>query len=212
MRFLLDSLMSRRRSLLLEELLLMAARCLLCGCAVLAMVRPFIPAGSTFPWWLILPLGMIGITLFGMFFVLERYRKWQVIVGLLMILCFAACVGSIFFEEHLSSTKFTSGSDRDIALVIDGSSSMTLNVDDEMNFKRALDEAKTLIEEIPRGAAFSVIIAGAVPDPLVPAPVTDRKYILDALERAIPVHGVLQVPDALATAAASLVDLSLIHI
>jgi len=206
MRFLLDSLMSRRRSLLLEELLLMAARCLLCGCAVLAMVRPFIPAGSTFPWWLILPLGMIGITLFGMFFVLERYRKWQVIVGLLTLLCFAACIVSIFFEEHLSATKFTAGSDRDIALVIDGSSSMTLSVNGEMNFKRALDEAKKLIEEVPRGAAFSVIVAGAVPDPLVPAPVTDRKYVLEALERAIPVHGVLQVPDALAAAAASLVD------
>jgi hypothetical protein len=206
MRFLLDSLMSRRRSLLLEELLLMAARCLLCGCAVLAMVRPFIPAGSTFPWWLILPLGMIGITLFGMFFVLERYRKWQVIVGLLSLLCFAACIGSIFFEDRLSSTKFTSGSQRDIALVIDGSSSMTLNVNGDMNFRRALDEAKKLIEEIPRGAAFSVIVAGAVPDPLVPAPVTDRKYVLDALERAIPVHGVLKVPGALAAAAASLVD------
>ena len=206
MRFLLDSLMSRRRSLLLEELLLMAARCLLCGCAVLAMVRPFIPAGSTFPWWLILPLGMIGITLFGMTFVLERYRKWQFLTALLSILCFAACGASIFFEERLSSSGFASGSERDIAIVIDGSSSMTLNFDGDMNFRRALDEAKKLIEEIPRGAAFSLIVAGAVPDHLVPSPVTDRKYVLDALERAIPVHGVLHVPDALAAAAASLVD------
>ncbi len=206
MRFLLESLMSRRRSLLLEELLLMAVRCLLCGCAVLAMVRPFIPAGSTFPWWLILPLCMIGITLFGMIFVLERYRKWQFLTGLLALLCFAACGASIFFEECLSSSGFASGSERDIAIVIDGSSSMTLNFDGDMNFRRALNEAEKLIEEIPRGAAFSVIVAGAVPDPLVPAPVTDRKYVLDALERAIPVHGVLQVPDALATAAASLVD------
>lgn len=206
MRFLLDSLMSRRRSLLLEELLLMAARCLLCGCAVLAMVRPFVPAGSTFPWWLILPLGMIGITLFGMFFVLERYRKWQVLTGLLTILCLAACAASIYFEDRLSTSGFASGSERDIALVIDGSSSMTLKFDGNTNFRRALNEAKKLIEEIPRGAAFSVIVAGAVPDPLVPSPVTDRKYVLDALERAIPVHGVLHVPDALATAAASLVD------
>jgi hypothetical protein len=49
-----------------------------------------------------------------------------------------------------------------------------------------------------------VIVAGAVPDPLVPAPVTDRKYVQTALEQAIPVHGVLRVPDALAAAAASL--------
>ncbi len=206
MRFLLDSLMSRRRSLLLEELLLMAARCLLCGCAVLAMVRPFIPAGSTFPWWLILPLGMIGITLFGMIFVLERYRKWQLLAAFLTLLCFVACGASIFFEDRLISSGFAFGSERDIAIVIDGSSSMTLNFDGEMNFRRALTEAKKLIEEIPHGAAFSVIVAGAVPDPLVPAPVTDRKYVLDAFEHAIPVHGVLQVPDALATAAASLVD------
>jgi hypothetical protein len=206
MRFLLDSLMSRRRSLLLEELLLMAARCLICGSAVLAMVRPFIPAGSTFPWWLMLPLGMAGMLLFGMTAVLERYRKWQFLTGLLAVLCFAACAASVFFEERLSASGFASGSERDIAIVIDGSSSMTLSFDGETNFNRALAEARRLIEEIPRGAAFSVIVAGAVPDPLVPAPVTDRKYVLDALERAIPVHGVLQVPDALAAATASLVD------
>ena len=66
MRFLLDSLMSRRRSLLMEEMLLLAARCLLAGCAVLAMARPFVPAGSSFPWWLVLPLGMLGMVFFGM--------------------------------------------------------------------------------------------------------------------------------------------------
>lgn len=206
MRFLLDSLMSRRRSLLLEELLLMAARCLICGCAVLAMVRPFVPAGSTFPWWLILPLGMAGIILFGMTAVLDRYRRWQFLAGALAALCFAVCAASVFFEERLSASGFASGSERDIAIVIDGSSSMTLSFDGDTNFNRALAEARRLIEEIPRGAAFSVIVAGAVPDPLVPAPVTDRKYVLDALERAIPVHGVLQVPDALAAATASLVD------
>lgn len=204
MRFLMDSLMSRRRSLLLEEMLLLAARCLLVGCAVLAMARPFVPSGSSFPWWLVLPLGLLGIVFFGMSFALGRYRKWQVLAWAACLLCLAVSAAAIVLEKRLSLGRFVGGTARDIAIVIDGSSSMTLTVDGETNFNRALKEASRLIDEAPRGVAFSVIVAAAVPDPLVPAPVTDRKYVLTALERAIPVHGVLRVPDALAAAAASL--------
>ncbi len=204
MRFLLDSLMSRRRSLLMEEMLLLAARCLLAGCAVLAMARPFVPAGSAFPWWLVLPLGMLGIVFFGMSFALGRYRKWQLLAWLACGACLLLAAASILLEKRLSLNRFVGGTARDIALVIDGSSSMTLTVDGETNFNRALKEAARLIEEAPRGVAFSVIVAGAVPDPLVPAPVTDRKYVQTALEQAMPVQGVLRVPDALAAAAASL--------
>lgn len=204
MRFLLDSLMSRRRSLLMEEMLLLAARCLLAGCAVLAMARPFVPAGSSFPWWLVLPLGLLGIVFFGMSFALGRYRKWQLLTWLACLCCLALSAAAILLEKRLSLSRFVGGAARDIAIVIDGSSSMTLKVDGETNFSRALKEASRLIEEAPRGVAFSVIVAGAVPDPLVPAPVTDRKYVQTALEQAIPVHGVLRVPDALAAAAASL--------
>ena len=204
MRFLLDSLMSRRRSLLLEEMLLLAARCLLVGCAVLAMARPFVPAGSSFPWWLVLPLGLLGIVFFGMSFALDRYHRWQRLAWLASLLCLALSAAAVLLEKRLSLNRFVGGTARDIAIVIDGSSSMTLTVDGEANFSRALKEASRLIEEAPRGVAFSVIVAGAVPDPLVPAPVTDRKYVQTALEKAIPVHGVMQVPDALAAAAASL--------
>jgi hypothetical protein len=204
MRFLMDSLMSRRRSLLLEEMLLLAARCLIAGCAVLAMARPFVPAGSSFPWWLVLPLGLLGVVFFGMSFALGRYRKWQFSAWGASLLCLALAAAAILLEKRLSLNRFVGGTARDIALVIDGSSSMTLSVDGETNFNRALKEASRLIEEAPRGVAFSVIVAGAVPDPLVPSPVTDRKYVQTALEQAIPVHGVLQVPDALAAAAASL--------
>jgi hypothetical protein len=204
MRFLMDSLMSRRRSLLLEEMLLLAARCLLAGCAVLAMARPFVPSGSSFPWWLVLPLGLLGIVFFGMSFALGRYRKWQFLAWAACLLCLAVSAAAIVLEKRLSLGRFVGGTARDIAIVIDGSSSMTLTVDGETNFNRALKEAARLIDEAPRGVAFSVIVAGAVPDPLVPAPVTDRKYVLTALERAIPVYGVLRVPDALAAAAASL--------
>ncbi|MDR2849616.1 MAG: BatA domain-containing protein [Verrucomicrobiota bacterium] len=204
MRFLLDSLMSRRRSLLLEELLLLAARCLLAGCAVLAMARPFVPAGSSFPWWVVLPLGLLGVALFGMTFALGRYRTWQVLAGLACLLCLALSAGAVALEKRLSLGRFAGGTARDVALVIDGSSSMTLTVDGETNFSRALKEAARVVEEAPRGVAFSVIVAGAVPDPLVPAPVTDRKYVQTALEQAVPVHGVLRAPDALAAAAASL--------
>lgn len=204
MRFLLDSLMSRRRSLLLEEMLLLSARCLIVGCAVLAMARPFIPAGSAFPWWLVLPLGLLGILFFGMSFALERYRSWQIVTWGVCLLCLALSAAAILFEKRLSRSRFAGGTARDVALVIDGSSSMTLAREGETNFTRALKEASRLIAEAPRGVAFSVLVAGAVPDPLVPAPVTDRKYVQQALEQATPVQGVMCVPDTLAAATASL--------
>ena len=204
MRFLMDSLMRRRRSLLLEEMLLLAVRCLLVGAAVLAFARPFVQTGSTFPWWVVMPVGLMAFVLFGIGFALGQHRVWRFFVWLGCLLCLLACAGAVFFEKQLGLSRFSGGGARDIALVLDGSSSMMLENGETSNFDQARSEAMKLVERAPRGTAFSVWVVGAVPIPLVPTPVSDRKYVLKQLEAATPVQGVMQVPDALAAAASSL--------
>ncbi|MBP5320026.1 MAG: BatA domain-containing protein [Kiritimatiellae bacterium] len=204
MRFLLDSLMRRRRSLLLEEMLLLAVRCLLVGAAVLAFARPFVQAGSSFPWWVVMPVGLMAFVLFGIGFALGQHKVWRFFVWTGCLLCLLACAGAVFFEERLGLSRFSGGGARTIAIVLDGSSSMTLENESGTNFDLARAEAVKLVERAPRGTAFSVLVAGAVPVPLVPTPVSDRKYVLKQLEAATPVQGVMRVPDALAAAAASL--------
>ena len=60
MQFLLGSLVNRRRRILLEEMMLLAMRCLLMALIVLAIAQPIVPANSRIPWILVLPLILLG--------------------------------------------------------------------------------------------------------------------------------------------------------
>ena len=55
MRFLLESLTSRSRRILIEEIILLALRCLAVALLVLALARPFLPSRSTVPWAVVVP-------------------------------------------------------------------------------------------------------------------------------------------------------------
>ena len=99
MRFLLDSLVSRRRRVLLEEILLLAARCLLVGLLALALARPFIPAGSTVPWQVVLPAGLLAVVLFGVNFALWRYPAWRRRTILAALACAAIAGGAVALER-----------------------------------------------------------------------------------------------------------------
>jgi hypothetical protein len=65
MRFLFDTVAVRRRRIEWEDLLLMAARCLLLGLVALAIARPFVTPDSGVPWLFVLPAALLGIALFG---------------------------------------------------------------------------------------------------------------------------------------------------
>jgi hypothetical protein len=204
MRFLLDSLVSRRRRVLLEEILLLAARCLIVALVALALARPFIPAGSTVPWMVVLPAALLAVVLFGVSFALWRYPVWRRRVVGAAVLLAAVAAAAVFLERWLNLRRLGRGGGRDVALVIDGSSSMSMSSDGRSNFDRALQEARQCIAAAPRGHAFSLVIAGSVPGIVVPAPVADRKHLLQALEAAVPVQGTMQTLDTLAVAAATL--------
>jgi len=204
-QFLLESLISRRRRVLLEEILLLATRCLLVALVALALARPFISASSKVPWLFVLPAALLAVVLFGCSFALTRYPAWRWRVIAAVILLTILSVGAVLSERWLNLKRFGGGGSRDVALVLDGSSSMTMMLDGESNFSRAVKEAQTYIESAPRGFAFSLIVGGSVPNVLVPAPTPDRKRLLDLLREAQPVQGTMQALDTMSVAATTLV-------
>jgi hypothetical protein len=204
MRFLLDSIISRRRRVLLEEILLLAVRCLLMALVALALARPFVSASSRIPWVVVLPAALLAVVLFGVSFALWRYPVWRRRVVWAVVVLVALVVGAAFAERQLNLKRFGGGGSRDVALVLDGSSSMTMTIDGESNFERAVKEAETYIESAPRGYSFSLIIGGSVPNVLVSSPTPDRKQLQDLLREAVPVQGTMQALDTLAVAATTL--------
>ncbi|MEC9054858.1 MAG: BatA domain-containing protein, partial [Verrucomicrobiota bacterium] len=158
MRFLFDTVAMRRRRMEWEDMLLMAARCLLI--ALLALARPFVPPDSNVPWIFVLPLALLGVAALGASFVLSKAAvRWLTRgVALLLLLSGAAL---ILFERQLNLARFQNTGSRDIALVIDASTSMELpGPDGRRSFDQAIEEAIVLVKEAPRGTAFSVILGG----------------------------------------------------
>ncbi|MFT5125374.1 MAG: hypothetical protein ACI9TH_000814 [Kiritimatiellia bacterium] len=204
MRFLLESLATRSRRIQLEEALLMACRCLLFGLIALAVMRPFVPATSSIPWVVILPLLLLAVSAFGISFTMWNYPKWRWIllgssVGVLLL-----CLLLVMVEKHLDLKRFGSRGQQDVALIIDGSTSMTLEVDGLSNFERAKQEARSIIENSHRGTAYSIILGGPSPQAQTDQPITSRPdlyQILDALE---PTRGAMQAYDTLTLASLGL--------
>lgn len=197
MRFLYDTVAMRRRRMEWEDLLLMAARCLLVALLVLAIARPFVPPDSTVPWIFVLPLCLLGVALLGGSFVLSGAKaRWFIrIVGVLFL---AGAVALILLERHFNLKRFQNTGSRDIALIIDASSSMMIpRADGRTAFDQAIEEAIQLVKDAPRGTAFSVIVGGPAPDPVTGAPLTHRADVIEVLEQLEPVGGPFRAHDAL---------------
>ena len=140
MRFLFDTVAVRKRRMEWEDLLLMAARCLMLGLLALALARPFLTPDSKVPWLFVLPAALIGIALFGGSFVLtSRKPRWIVRGIAIAILLLAGGLG--FMEKVLNLRRFEASGRRDVALVIDASSSMQLDRGGKAVYIEAIEEA-----------------------------------------------------------------------
>ncbi len=205
MMFLARAVRKRKRKMLLEEILLLACRCLLPALAALALARPFVTPDSRVPWALVLPAVLLAVLLFGISFALWRYPKWRRLSMAVSLLLAALSAAAIMLERKLNLSRFGGGANKDVALIIDGSASMSLTGDDgKSNFDTALEEAGKYIEEAPRGTAFSIIIGGPVPEILNPVPVSDRRMLRETLKSVKPAQGTMRAPAALTAAAVTL--------
>jgi hypothetical protein len=203
-QFLLDSMIRCKRRIMLEEVLLLGARCLLLSLVACAVARPFVPPGSHVPYAIVLPLALLAIAMFGASFAMTpapRAARVCRLAAALMILLAGLAVG---LEKKLNLGRFGGAASQSIALVIDGSTSMTVGADGTPNFNRALAEATRLVETAGPGAEFSVILAGSFPVTVIGAPASDRVKVLSALEALKPAAGCARVPAALSAAASAL--------
>ena len=201
----LDLTMKRRkRRVLLEDILLLACRCLIPALAALAFARPFVRPDSPVPWAVVMPVLLLSITLFGVSFALWRYPKWRRNLMAAGILLFALAIAAVMFERQLNLKRFGLGAAKDIALIVDGSASMSMVHDGKSNFERGIAEARKYIEEAPRGTSFSVILGGPVPQVMNPVPIADRRILMNTLDRLVPANGTMQIAPNLTAAAVTL--------
>lgn len=198
-QFLLGSLVSRRRRLLLEEMMLLAMRCLLCALAVLVVARPLVAPNSTIAWAVVLPfllLGSVALAV-GTAFWQERIWRWRLwAAGALMMLCALFLIA----REHKLQLGQKLGAERDVAIVIDGSTSMRLTVDGKTNFQRAVEEARILVAALDRSTTVTVVMAGAAPKVITERPLTQRDEIERVLSDLKPLDGTSSLRPAIQAA------------
>ena len=201
----LDLTMKRRkRRVLLEDILLLACRCLIPALAALAFARPFVRPDSPVPWAVVMPVLLLSITLFGVSFALWRYPKWRRNMMAGGVILFALAIAAVIFERQLNLKRFGLGASKDVALIVDGSASMSMVHEGKSNFERGIAEARKYIEEAPRGTAFSVILGGPVPQVLNPVPIADKRVLMNTLDRLVPANGTMQIAPNLTAAAVTL--------
>jgi hypothetical protein len=205
MRFLQDSMTSRSRRILIEEVILMALRCLAVALLALALARPFLPAHTTIPWAVVLPAFLIGAMLLGMAVAMWSVRRTRLILLGISSFLLVLAIGGSLAEYYLQGKRWSlSGGERDVVIVIDGSGSMQVPIDGRSNFARATDEARNVVESLKPADTVSLIVAGSVPRPLITNPTADRKEIDEALTTATPLGGTMRIIDSLEAANASL--------
>jgi hypothetical protein len=206
MLFLLESVESRKKRIQLEEALLLAARCLVVGLIALAVARPFVPPGSSVPWVIVLPAFLVGLVSFTTALVLRESRKWfWILMGVAALLAVVSVV-AVMYERQLNLKRFGTGGGKDIAIVLDASTSMQLRSGGAGGtlFETAVAEARTIVDKAPPGSSFSLILGGPVPVAKLPEPVVNRLDVEDALKSLQPGRGRMAAFDALAAAAVSL--------
>ncbi len=205
MRFLLEALAARRRRIRLEEMILLALRCFLVALVVLAMARPFLPSRSVISWALVLPALLGSAVLMALATSLWSTPKLRYAL-LVPALVLASAAGALaMVEQSLQQRMWQRGAaQKDIALVLDASSSMWVETEGKTAFQRAVDEARAVIAGASPADAFSVLLAGEVPEARTPAPTHDREEVLRVLDELEPVGGAMDVTAALGSAADNL--------
>lgn len=202
--FIKDSMKKRRKRVLLEEILLLACRCLIPALLALGFARPFIQPNSPIPWAVVMPVILLSIALLGVSFALWNYPKWRRRAMALAIVLLALASVAILFERRLNLKRFGRGAAKDVVIVIDGSASMSMLSDGKSNFEHAKEEARKYIEEAPKGTSFSIVLGGPVAQVLNPVPIEDKRVLLDTLERVHITDGTMQIMHTMTSAAVTL--------
>lgn len=180
--FLDKTVRKRKRKIILEDILLIACRCLALALLALAFARPFIRPDSRVPWSVTLPLLLLSIVAVGASLAVWRNKKVRRILMATGILLFGLVVGSIVFERRLNLNRLGHDATKDVVLVLDASASMSVVNDGRSNLDRAIEEMRSYVKSAPPETCFSIVIGGPVPAVLDEVPISDRRLLTQRLD------------------------------
>ncbi|MBQ1345682.1 MAG: BatA domain-containing protein [Kiritimatiellae bacterium] len=198
--FLDKTMKKRKRKVLLEDILLLACRCLAVALLALAFARPFVRPDSPVPWAVTMPLVVLSVTAIGISFALWRYPLYRRLAFYGGVLLAALTLVIVVGERWFNLKRFGGGATKDIVLLLDGSASMSIVNDGKSNFERAIEEAKKYVELAPQNTSFAVILGGPVPQVVTPKPVSDKRVIMNALDRVHLANGTMEIVPCLTAA------------
>ncbi|MGV2332750.1 MAG UNVERIFIED_CONTAM: BatA domain-containing protein [Planctomycetaceae bacterium] len=186
MQFLSRTMASRRRGLRLEEFLLLLLRCLIVLLFVFAMARPVIPSGQTLRWGLIagLYIGGLAILVSSLTGQMTRARRSAGIIAAALVLFLATSQ-----LRARSLPLETWGTDQDVAIVIDSSSTMMIQENLQSRFQQAVQKATALTQQLSGQSTISIIMAGPVAQILEGSPFRNLRSAEQSLAGLKPTSG-----------------------
>lgn len=186
MQFLKRTVTSRRRGLTLENLLLLLVRCLLVLVFVLAMARPSIEAGRHLSSAIFSLLAGCGLLMLTTAIVSSWQRRNRLIGAVIAALLFGVAGATLSTgPESLVDAEI----DRDIALVIDSSLTMTLSDDEASHFDKAIAEARSLVRTLSGNSTVSIVLAGPLTETVDGSPFRNLRKAEKVLDTLSPVAG-----------------------
>ena len=142
---------------------------------------------------------------------LRRRRRRLVLedVVLLVLRTLVLVLAAIAFARpFLPELHFFGGAgmDKDVVLVVDASASMKLSdPSGRTAFDRAIEEARSLVEDSPKGTAFGIVVGEGTPVILTPSPISAKREVLELLDSLKPGDDAMDAPRSLAAAGEVLV-------
>jgi hypothetical protein len=207
MRFLEASLASRSRRIMIEEVILLVLRCLVVALAALALARPYLPTRPTVLWVLFAP-AVLGAAICGsLAAAMWASRKARrILLAAAIVLLAVPALAAALEHAHQSRRWSFGGGEKDVALVLDASTSMQLKSEGKTNFQRAVAEARAVLASCRQGDGICLILAGPAPRAVIGSPTSDRKEAEAALGDVAPTGGSMRVHRALQMASHALAE------
>ncbi len=186
MQFLSQSILIRRRGLRLEEFLLLFLRCLTVLLFVFAMARPVIPSEQSLRWSLIAGLFAGGLVVLVASLVGQMTRARRA-SGIVVAALLIAVATSLLRSRSLPLETW--GADQDVAIVIDGSSTMMLLENSQSQFQLATEKASALTRQLCGQSTVSIILAGPVPQTVDGSPFKNLRSAEQSIADLKPTSG-----------------------
>lgn len=192
-----------------EEIGLLFLRCMVVALAVLAAARPLLPSRPTLMALALIPAvpaAAVCLAVAASAWSSRPLRLRMLIVAALLLM---VPPGAGAFEQWRQAGLWNfGGGPKDVAIVIDGSMSMTLPAPGrdggETNFNQAVRMARAVAADCGPGDGISLVLAGAVPRAILGSPTANRGDLALSLDALTPTGGTMRAGAALELASRTL--------